>query len=188
MGGKRLNDFSRKNVHKGSLILACNDIWLLGQTTRYINQCIKAEIQHTPVNMTFRAKKWMKSARARRLRKQLQKSRNKAKKKRKKIKQIPNTLLDMNTRINEIGRGVEETLRVFLGESEFSRDINQIAFEINSDRKETSDVRGSTLVWRAFDPSEGNLLTCEAIGGNNATVFAIGAVRIPGCNDTIETV
>jgi len=73
--GKTLNQFSKENVYKGSLILGCNDIWLLGQSTLYIQQCIKAEAQTTPVTISFRAKKWMTSQRARNLRAKLEKSR-----------------------------------------------------------------------------------------------------------------
>lgn len=73
--GKRLNRFSQDHVYKGSLILACNDIWLLGQTTVYIQQCILAETQHPPVTHTFRAKKWMRTKRARLLRRSLESKR-----------------------------------------------------------------------------------------------------------------
>lgn len=75
--GKTLNRFSQENVYKGSLILDCNDVWLLGQSSVYIQQCIKAECQMTPVTITFRAKKWMTSERARNLRKHLESSRTK---------------------------------------------------------------------------------------------------------------
>merc|ERR1711879_238472 len=47
--GKRLNDFSKENVYKGSLILACNDVWLLGQSTKLVQDCIKGEAKQTPV-------------------------------------------------------------------------------------------------------------------------------------------
>jgi len=75
--GNTLNEFSQENVYKGSLILDCNDVWLLGQSTVYIQQCIKAEAQTLPISITFRAKKWMTSVRARNLRLRLEKSRTK---------------------------------------------------------------------------------------------------------------
>jgi len=75
--GNTLNEFSQENVYKGSLILDCNDVWLLGQSTIYIQQCIKAEAQTLPISITFRAKKWMTSERARNLRLRLEKSRTK---------------------------------------------------------------------------------------------------------------
>jgi len=75
--GNTLNEFSQENVYKGSLILDCNDVWLLGQSTVYIQQCIKAEAQTLPISITFRAKKWMTSERARNLRLRLEKSRTK---------------------------------------------------------------------------------------------------------------
>lgn len=217
--GKRLNEFSKQNVYKGSLILACNDIWLLGQTTQYINQCIKAEIQHPPIAMTFRAKIWMKSDRARSLRKKIERSRLKNNKLKGDLKKdhsnsstAINTSLNsgrklgrsrsptaMNTRINS-GRKRKkvadefESLRVFVRGGTFTKGITHVNFEINGDEKETKQdatrttnpVYGETLIWKNFDAQEGNLLTCQVM--NSETIFAIGAVRIPGDNNTLETV
>jgi len=59
--GKRFNEYSKKHVHKGSLILAVNDRWLLGESTEYIQNTILSESKQSPIVMTFRAKEGMKS-------------------------------------------------------------------------------------------------------------------------------
>jgi len=55
------SDFAAKNVHIDSLLIACNNVWLISKSIRTIESVIVGKCETPPVTLRFRAKRWMKS-------------------------------------------------------------------------------------------------------------------------------
>lgn len=57
--GKMLNDYTKSKLIKGSKIVAVNDMWVHGDSTRRITELVISEARRLPITITFRAKEWM---------------------------------------------------------------------------------------------------------------------------------
>lgn len=57
--GKMLNPYTKRKLIKGSKIVAVNDMWVHGDSTRRITELVISEARQLPITITFRAKEWM---------------------------------------------------------------------------------------------------------------------------------